>query len=78
MIGKERTSSSVSGSRLLRHVALSHKLQKLRLQFSPPPPLISTWRGSDYIFGGFVDKLEIKMSQASSFSHVRAPELSRT
>lgn len=44
----------------------------------PPPPLISTWRGSDYIFGGFIDKPGIKMAQASSFSHVRAPELGRT
>lgn len=44
----------------------------------PPLPLISNWRSSDYIFGGFLEKPEIKMSQASSFSHVRAPELSRT
>lgn len=41
-----------------------------------PPPLISTWRGSDYIFGGFVDKPKIKMSRDSS--HVCYPELSRT
>lgn len=32
----------------------------------PPPPVISTWRGSDYIFGGFVDKPEIKVSQAEN------------
>lgn len=45
--------------------------QKLRLQISRTPlPLISGWRGSSYIFGGFVNEAEIKMSPASSFSHV--------
>lgn len=68
MIGKERTSSAISGSRLLMLPSATNSRNSYSQ--SAPPSLISGWRGSNYIFDGFVNEAEIKMSQSSSFSHV--------